>query len=85
MFCSRWEPPAKERYEGDPKARTKKRVLVIGETLDPVTPLASARNLTGTLEGSVLLELDIPGSEVAPFSKSSGWSKLIRGLGMDPK
>lgn len=61
MRCSRWKLPAKERYEGDFKAKTKNPVLVIGQTADPITPLASARNLTGTLEGSVLLEFDIPG------------------------
>ncbi|KAM0438633.1 hypothetical protein ACHAPT_001386 [Fusarium lateritium] len=52
MRCSRWKLPAKERYEGDFKVKTKKPVLVIGNTLDPVTPLESARNVTKTLEGS---------------------------------
>ncbi|RSM08722.1 hypothetical protein CEP52_004475 [Fusarium oligoseptatum] len=117
MRCSRWKLPAKERYEGDFKAKTKNPVLVIGETLDPITPLASARNLTGTLEGSVLLEFDIPGhsilrrssecvikattaywsegklpenntvckSEVEPFSTSSGWTEMIKELGLGPK
>ncbi|KAJ3457167.1 hypothetical protein MRS44_014308 [Fusarium solani] len=36
----------------------------IEDTADPITPLASARNLTGTLEGSVLLEFDIPGHSI---------------------
>ncbi|KAJ4229109.1 hypothetical protein NW759_003832 [Fusarium solani] len=64
MRCSRWKLPAKEPYEGDFKAKTKNPVLVIGQTADPITPLASARNLTGTLEGSVLLEFDIPGHSI---------------------
>ncbi|KAL2671377.1 hypothetical protein Neosp_013962 [[Neocosmospora] mangrovei] len=64
MRCSRWKLPAKERYEGDFKAKTKNPVLVIGQTSDPITPMASARNLTGTLEGSVLLEFDIPGHTI---------------------
>lgn len=61
MSCPRWKIPTKEQYEGDFKAKTKNPVLVIGQTLDPITPLASARNLIGTLDGSVLLEFDIPG------------------------
>ncbi|UPL02575.1 hypothetical protein LCI18_013509 [Fusarium solani-melongenae] len=64
MRCSRWKLPAKERYEGDFKAKTKNPVLVIGQIADPITPLASARNLTGTLDGSVLLEFDIPGHSI---------------------
>ncbi|EEU34243.1 uncharacterized protein NECHADRAFT_85518 [Fusarium vanettenii 77-13-4] len=64
MRCSRWKLPAKERYEGDFKAKTKNSILVIGQTSDPITPMASARNLAGTLEGSVLLEFDIPGHTI---------------------
>ncbi|KAI8713932.1 hypothetical protein NCS52_01239300 [Fusarium sp. LHS14.1] len=64
MRCSRWKLPAKERYEGDFKAKTKNPVLVIGQTSDPITPMASARNLAGTLEGSVLLEFNIPGHSI---------------------
>ncbi|RSL54268.1 hypothetical protein CEP54_009989 [Fusarium duplospermum] len=117
MRCARWKLPAKERYEGDFKAKTKNPVLVIGQTHDPITPLASARSLTGTLEGSVLLEFDIPGhsilrrssecvikstaaywsegklpknntvckSEVEPFSTSSGWTEMIKELGLGAK
>jgi hypothetical protein len=56
--CGQWKLPAKERYDGDFRVRTKNPVLLIGNTFDPVTPLVSARNVSETLEGSVLLQQD---------------------------
>lgn len=56
MRCARWPLPAKERYEGDWNVKTKSPVLIIGNTYDPVSPLASAKNVSATFEGSVLLQ-----------------------------
>jgi hypothetical protein len=56
MDCAQWRMPAKERYEGGFEVQTKGRVLVIGNKGDPVTPLASARNVSAGLVGSVVLE-----------------------------
>jgi hypothetical protein len=56
--CAQWGLPAKERYDGDFRVKTQNPVLLIGNTFDPVTPLASARNLSQTLENSVLLQHD---------------------------
>lgn len=56
--CSQWRMPAKERYDGDFDIRTETPMLIIGNTYDPVTPLASARNLSETIETSVLLQQD---------------------------
>jgi hypothetical protein len=56
--CAQWPMPAKERYEGDFHVTTKNPVLIIGNTYDPVTPLASARNVSASFEGSVLLQQD---------------------------
>lgn len=57
LECAQWQMPARERYAGGfGGVRTRGRVLVIGNKGDPVTPLASARNVSEGLEGSVLLE-----------------------------
>jgi len=37
--------------------RTKNPVLLVGQTYDPVTPMASARNISAGFEGSVVLEV----------------------------
>ncbi|KAH6855508.1 TAP-like protein-domain-containing protein [Chaetomium sp. MPI-CAGE-AT-0009] len=49
---------AKERYLGGFRVRTSSPLLFIGNTYDPVTPLASARNMTAGFEGSVVLQQD---------------------------
>ncbi|KAK7911347.1 hypothetical protein PG985_013828 [Apiospora marii] len=56
MQCARWPMAAKGRYEGDFQARTRNPILFIGNTADPVTPMASARNASAGFEGSVVLE-----------------------------
>jgi pimeloyl-ACP methyl ester carboxylesterase len=54
--CAQWKLPAKERYDGDFDVETRNPVLIINNRFDPVTPLASARNVSQTFKGSVLLE-----------------------------
>lgn len=56
LQCAHWPFAAKERYEGDFTAKTSHPVLLIGNTLDPITPLASAYNMSAGLEGSVVLQ-----------------------------
>lgn len=56
FVCSQWKVRAKERYHGDFKVKTKNPILLIGNSFDPTTPLVSARNVSSTFEGSVLLE-----------------------------
>ncbi|KAI2616922.1 TAP-like protein-domain-containing protein [Hypomontagnella submonticulosa] len=55
MPCAQWQSETKERYEGDFRVKTKKPVLFVGNTWDPVTPLASAKNMSSGFEGSVVL------------------------------
>lgn len=55
MPCAQWGFEAKERYEGDFQVKTKNPVLFVGNSFDPVTPLASAKNMSSGFEGSVLL------------------------------
>lgn len=66
--CAQWTLPAKERYKGDFNVTSKNPVLVIGNTHDPVTPLVSAKNVTETFKGSVLLQHDSYGVSL-PFSE----------------
>ncbi|KIE02022.1 Peptidase S33 tripeptidyl aminopeptidase-like protein, partial [Metarhizium majus ARSEF 297] len=61
--CAHWTMPAKERYMGDFNVSPKNPVLIIGNTNDPVTPLISARNVSETFEGSVLLQHDSYGHD----------------------
>lgn len=56
--CAQWPFEAKERYEGDFQVSTSNPILFIGNTYDPVTPLASARNMSAGFEGSVVLQHD---------------------------
>jgi hypothetical protein len=55
-MCYSWPFYAAEQYSGDFTAKTHHPVLYVNPTWDPVTPLASARNSSSTLEGSVVLE-----------------------------
>lgn len=64
--CAQWKLPAKERYDGDFKIKTKNPVLIINNRHDPVTPIVSARNVSKTLEGSVLLEQNSYGVRTPP-------------------
>ena len=56
--CAQWAFEAKERYDGDFRASTASPILFIGNTYDPVTPLASAKNMSAGFEGSVVLQHD---------------------------
>ena len=58
MTCAQWKMAAKEIYQGDFHVKTKKPVLILGNTHDAFTPLASAYNLSSTFEGSVVMEID---------------------------
>ena len=58
LTCAQWPFHANERYEGDFHVRTKNPVLFIGNTVDPVTPLVSAYNMSSSFEGSVVLQHD---------------------------
>ncbi|KAK1138264.1 hypothetical protein N8T08_003212 [Aspergillus melleus] len=58
MICAHWKLAPKDRYSGDFRVKTKAPVLFIGNTFDPVTPLVSARNVSATFEGSVVLQHD---------------------------
>lgn len=56
MLCAQWPFEAKERYSGDFNVKTRTPLLFIGNTYDPATPAASARNMSASFEGSGMLE-----------------------------
>ena len=60
ITCLQWPFAAKERPAPDTfrDVRTRRPLLIIGNTYDPVTPLVSARNTSASFPGSVLLQHD---------------------------
>ncbi|KAI8072814.1 Alpha/Beta hydrolase protein [Gongronella butleri] len=50
--CLYWNVTAAERYAGPWNHKTKNKVLLIGATMDPVTPVESAAKLEDLMEGS---------------------------------
>lgn len=56
--CAQWKIKPKETYNGDFVVRTKKPLLIIGNTYDAHTPLRSAYNVSEGYEGSVVLEVN---------------------------
>lgn len=54
--CAHWKAPAKEVYKGDFKVKTKNPLLWLGSPFDPVTPLASAVNMSSGFDGSVVVQ-----------------------------
>ncbi|KAK5708623.1 hypothetical protein LTR17_020513 [Elasticomyces elasticus] len=59
LHCARWKLTSAERFTGDfEDIRTKNPVLIVGNTIDPATPLAGAKNLSEGFKGSVLLQND---------------------------
>ncbi|KAJ7019491.1 TAP-like protein-domain-containing protein [Mycena alexandri] len=68
VHCSGWKVHREGRFLGPVGGNTSFPLLVIGNTADPVTPIAWARKASGLFPGSVLLTQDSPGhtSLVAP-------------------
>lgn len=74
LRCAQWRMDAKERYAGDFRVKTRNPVLLVGNTLDPVTPLVSARNVSEAFEGSVVLQHDGYGVSASAMLTESLWS-----------
>ena len=62
--CARWRFAAKERYTGNFNVKTKRPLLFVGNTFDPVTPYISAKNMSLSFEGSVFLQSNIFGVRI---------------------
>lgn len=64
--CAQWDIEPKERYEGGfSSIKTRKPLLVIGNTFDPATSIKSAFNISAGFEDSVVLTQD--GYGVSPY------------------
>ncbi|KAJ7160611.1 alpha/beta-hydrolase [Mycena crocata] len=61
IHCSGWKVHREGRFLGPVGANTSFPLLVIGNTADPVTPLAWAKKASALFPGSVLLTQDSPG------------------------
>ncbi|KAF2153791.1 hypothetical protein K461DRAFT_276837 [Myriangium duriaei CBS 260.36] len=55
LICAQWPFQAKERVKTDWNVNTRKPVLFIGNTFDPITSLTSAKNASSGFKGSRLL------------------------------
>ncbi|KDN66633.1 putative TAP domain-containing protein [Colletotrichum sublineola] len=66
MVCAQWRLPAKGQYTGDFRSKTRHPILFIGNTADPITPLASAQNASAGFEGSVVLQANGYGVGFSP-------------------
>ena len=71
MPCARWRMDAKERYTGNFQVQTKFPVLLVGDTYDPATPIASAYNVSSGFVRSVVLERK--GFGVSSCSRTTLW------------
>jgi TAP-like protein len=77
MICAQWKMKAKEVYDGDFQANTKEPVLLIGNTGDGFTPLASAYNVSSGFKDSVVLEVNGYGVSIrSPNTMSTVWRKV---------
>lgn len=69
--CAQWPWQAKESYMGDFNVDTRHPVLVAGTTYDGPTSIASAHNISASLGGSTVLEVEGAGVRHALL-----WEKL---------
>ncbi|KAF7433707.1 hypothetical protein PC9H_005670 [Pleurotus ostreatus] len=59
--CSAWPKQEKKHFKGPFLGNTSHPILWIGNTADPVTPIAGARKMAKGFPGSVVLTQDSPG------------------------
>lgn len=58
VTCAQWQLEPKERYRGNFDVQPRRPVLVVGNTYDALTPMASAHNVSSGFKGSVVLEVN---------------------------
>ncbi|GJE98455.1 alpha/beta hydrolase [Phanerochaete sordida] len=67
--CATWPIKAKDRFNGSFETNTSTPLLLISNTLDPVTPIQSGRKMSQGFHGSVLLQQNSTGhSSLSGFS-----------------
>jgi len=75
--CAGWKVRAKERFSGSFTAKTSFPILLIGNTLDPVTPLWNAHKMAKGFKDSVVLTQNSPG-HCSSSATSLCTSKAVR-------
>ncbi|KAJ6569126.1 TAP-like protein-domain-containing protein [Mycena capillaripes] len=87
VYCSGWRVHREGSFSGLVGANTSFPLLVIGNTADPVTPIAWAKKASDLFPGSVLLTQDSPGhmSLVAPSLCTHGALRAYFQNGTFPK
>ncbi|KAK1235841.1 hypothetical protein PQX77_000931 [Marasmius sp. AFHP31] len=61
LICSGWSRSIPKAFRGPISGNTSFPLLLVGNTADPVTPLAGARAVASGFPGSVVLQRDAPG------------------------
>ncbi|KAJ6481027.1 hypothetical protein C8R45DRAFT_319408 [Mycena sanguinolenta] len=61
MSCLAWPDFPKDHFQGPFVANTSFPILLVGNTMDPVTPLWAAKKMSEGFAGSVILTQDSPG------------------------
>jgi pimeloyl-ACP methyl ester carboxylesterase len=59
--CTAWHAKASWRYDGTFQTSMPQPVLLIGNSIDPVTPLRSAINMSAKFNGSAVLQIEAEG------------------------
>ncbi|KAF7360212.1 hypothetical protein MVEN_00750000 [Mycena venus] len=75
IMCTGWPDIPKRHFQGPVTGNTSFPILVIGNTADPITPLANAKKTSEAFPDSVLLTQDCPGhtSLAAPSPCTQGY------------
>ncbi|KAL0575351.1 hypothetical protein V5O48_006630 [Marasmius crinis-equi] len=68
--CAGWQIHPESRFKGPIGANTSSPLLFIGNTADPLTPLAAAKKNRAAFPGSGLLTQDSPGHGVIAVASS---------------
>lgn len=76
--CGQWSLQAVESYRGDFRVNTSAPILLVGNTLDPVTPLAAAYAMSSGFGSSVVLEHGGTGHSVTSTKASRCTVDAIR-------
>ncbi|KAI8812438.1 TAP-like protein-domain-containing protein [Cladochytrium replicatum] len=85
LHCVTWPAKAAERFAGPWNHQTRNKVLLIGNTLDPVTPIESAQKLEKLMEGNGVLLTQIgyghcSTAQPSKCSKSAIYEYLVNGV-----
>jgi pimeloyl-ACP methyl ester carboxylesterase len=59
--CTAWHAKASWRYNGTFETTMAQQILLIGNSIDPVTPLHSAKAISAKFNGSAVLEIEAEG------------------------